>query len=57
MNLIIRSWRRYIRWCDRMGLTPENRRSCAPRLEEPELSIEYDALSRASRVKNKTQRE
>lgn len=37
MNWIVKIWRGYIAWCDEMGLTPENRRCCAPRLEEPEL--------------------
>lgn len=63
MNWIVRLWSCYISWCERMGLTPENRRSCAPRLEDPELSIkrhertERDALSHASTCGNKTKRE
>nr|WP_312018316.1 hypothetical protein [Shewanella profunda] len=36
-NWITTSWQAYIRWCDRMGLTPENRRCCMPRLEDPPL--------------------
>ncbi|ABM24028.1 MULTISPECIES: hypothetical protein [Shewanella] len=36
-NWITKSWQAYIRWCDRMGLTPENRRCCMPRLEDPPL--------------------
>ena len=43
MNWIVKVWRGYIVWCDRMGLTPDNRRSCAPRLQDPELmSIKHD---------------
>jgi|GEM_PF-2016914 len=63
MNWIVRSWSRYISGCDRMGLTPENRRSCAPRLEDPELSTERnermdrDVQSHASISANKTKRE
>lgn len=37
-NWITKSWQAYIRWCDRMGLTPENRRCCMPRLEDPPLA-------------------
>ncbi|ABV88369.1 hypothetical protein [Shewanella pealeana] len=37
MKLIRTLWHQYIQWCDSMGLTPENRRSCAPRLTDPEL--------------------
>ena len=35
--MIVKWWRAYIAWCDRMGLTPENQRCCAPKLSEPEL--------------------
>ncbi|GIU26615.1 hypothetical protein [Shewanella sp. MBTL60-007] len=38
MKFIKNVWAKYIQWCDAMGLTPENRRSCAPRLSEPELT-------------------
>ncbi|ABL99176.1 Transposase [Shewanella amazonensis] len=38
LSWIKRGWKAYTDWCDRMGLTPENRRCCAPRLEEPELA-------------------
>ncbi|GGI72906.1 DUF5363 family protein [Shewanella gelidii] len=31
-------WQSYINWCDRMGLTPENQRCCAPKLSEPEVT-------------------
>ncbi|QBF82201.1 hypothetical protein EXU30_05415 [Shewanella maritima] len=34
---VIRPWRAYISWCDEMGLTLENKRSCAPRREEPDI--------------------
>lgn len=37
MNGLMRVWQAYIRWCDKLGLTPENRRCCMPRLEEPPL--------------------
>ena len=37
MNFISRYWQKYIDWCDSMGLAPDNRRSCLPRLSEPEL--------------------
>ncbi|WP_299803703.1 hypothetical protein [uncultured Shewanella sp.] len=37
MKLIRAIWYKYIQWCDSMGLTPENRRSCAPRLTDPEF--------------------
>ncbi|WP_299787030.1 hypothetical protein [uncultured Shewanella sp.] len=43
MNLIVRLWNAYTNWCDRMGLTPENRRSCAPRLNEPEPESREEA--------------
>ncbi|GIU30703.1 hypothetical protein TUM4433_21460 [Shewanella schlegeliana] len=39
MKFIRAIWARYIRWCDSMGLTPENRRSCAPRLSDPKLKL------------------
>ncbi|ABI70851.1 hypothetical protein CXF78_00660 [Shewanella sp. 11B5] len=32
---IVKPWQRYILWCDEMGLTLENKRSCVPRLSEP----------------------
>lgn len=47
MNWIVRLWNRYINWCDRMGLTPENRRSCAPRLKDPELKGRGDGRTNA----------
>ena len=31
-------WRAYVAWCDRMGLTPENQRCCAPKLSDPVLA-------------------
>jgi hypothetical protein len=34
---IVKPWQKYILWCDEMGLTLENKRSCAPRLSEPEI--------------------
>ncbi|WP_372869836.1 hypothetical protein [Shewanella sp.] len=37
LNVIKRGWKAYTDWCDSMGLTPENRRSCAPRLQDPPL--------------------
>lgn len=37
ISWITRAWQAYIRWCDKMGLTPENRRCCMPRLEDPPL--------------------
>ena len=37
IKLIKYCWQQYIDWCDRMGLTPDNRRSCMPRLADPEL--------------------
>lgn len=42
---IKRGWKAYTDWCDRMGLTPENRRCCAPRLEEPELDAKREVQS------------
>lgn len=39
MKFIKAIWARYISWCDSMGLTPENRRSCAPRLSDPQLQF------------------
>lgn len=53
MNWIVRLWSAYINWCDRMGLTPENRRSCAPRLTDPELSVDSDIGCRGSNATNK----
>ncbi|WP_327221380.1 hypothetical protein [Shewanella decolorationis] len=38
ISWITRAWQAYIRWCDKMGLTPENRRCCMPRLEDPPLA-------------------
>ncbi|MCU8030222.1 hypothetical protein L5M51_10655 [Shewanella sp. SM73] len=38
-NWITKTWQAYIHWCDRMGLTPENRRCCMPRLEDPPLAV------------------
>ncbi|QYJ99742.1 hypothetical protein K0J45_14470 [Shewanella alkalitolerans] len=35
--MIVKWWRAYIAWCDRMGLTPENQRCCAPKLSDPQL--------------------
>jgi hypothetical protein len=32
---IVKPWQRYILWCDEMGLTLENKRSCVLRLSEP----------------------
>ncbi|MGI2258031.1 hypothetical protein [Shewanella sp. GXUN23E] len=37
MNWIKRIWTGYCDWCDRMGLTPESRRCCAPSLSDPQL--------------------
>jgi hypothetical protein len=34
---IVKPWQKYILWCDDMGLTLENKRSCVPRLSEPEM--------------------
>jgi hypothetical protein len=45
-NVIIKVWQAYIHWCDRMGLTPENRRCCMPRLEDPPL------ISQSSPIKS-----
>ncbi len=45
LNWIIRGWGAYIRWCDNMGLTPENRRCCMPRLEDPPLDAKASKLS------------
>ncbi|WP_083758324.1 hypothetical protein [Shewanella halifaxensis] len=39
MKLIRTIWARYIRWCDAMGFTPENRRSCVPHLSDPQLQL------------------
>ncbi|GIU50336.1 hypothetical protein TUM4249_10430 [Shewanella sp. KT0246] len=38
-KILVKTWMAYIRWCDQMGFTLENKRSCAPRLEEPELNL------------------
>ncbi|WP_190273169.1 hypothetical protein [Shewanella sediminis] len=57
MNWIVRLWSRYIGWCDRMGLTPENRRSCAPRLTDPELSVDSDIDRPDSNSANKSKGE
>ncbi|WP_350355037.1 hypothetical protein [Shewanella acanthi] len=45
LNWITRSWGAYNRWCDKMGLTPENRRCCMPRLEDPPLASKVSKLS------------
>lgn len=37
LHSIKRLWQAYTDWCDKMGLTPENRRCCAPRLQDPPL--------------------
>lgn len=37
MFFIQKCWQSYIRFCDRMGLTEENRRCCMPRLSDPPL--------------------
>ncbi|WP_185972877.1 hypothetical protein [Shewanella hanedai] len=52
MNWIVKGWRGYIAWCDRMGLTPENRRSCAPRLQDPELRPVIDNSDKRSPSKS-----
>ena len=44
---IIAPWNAYIRWCDKMGSTLENKRSCAPRLEEPSLRSDFSGKSEA----------
>ena len=36
---IIKPWQGYISWCDDMGLTLENKRSCMPMLSEPEATV------------------
>ncbi|MFB2659477.1 hypothetical protein [Shewanella mangrovisoli] len=38
IHWITQAWQAYIRWCDKMGLTPENRRCCMPRLEDLPLA-------------------
>ncbi|GIU13138.1 MULTISPECIES: hypothetical protein [unclassified Shewanella] len=59
MKLIKALWYQYIQWCDSMGLTPSNRRSCAPRLADPELKptakLESGVRDRASLIKRSTQ--
>lgn len=35
--MIRRCWRAYIAWCDKMGLTEDNKRCCVPNLSEPPL--------------------
>jgi hypothetical protein len=35
--MIVKWWRAYIRWCDRMGLTEDNQRCCVPKLADPAL--------------------
>ncbi|WP_428636416.1 hypothetical protein [Shewanella sp.] len=35
--MLVKWWQAYVAWCDRMGLTPENQRCCAPKLSEPDL--------------------
>lgn len=57
MNWIVSLWTRYINWCDRMGLTPENRRSCAPWLTDPELSVDSDTVKPNSNSADKTKGE
>lgn len=37
VNALLGVWKHYIQWCDSMGLTPENRRSCMPKLSDPPL--------------------
>ncbi|MCC4832223.1 hypothetical protein LMH66_06220 [Shewanella sp. 10N.7] len=44
-------WKAYIRWCDKMGLTLENKRSCAPRIEEPQLNVDILAYMKKNRIK------
>ncbi|MCL1086252.1 hypothetical protein [Shewanella glacialipiscicola] len=44
-NWVVKAWRAYIQWCDHMGLTPENRRCCMPRLEDPPLVIKSPKIT------------
>ncbi|QSX34528.1 DUF5363 family protein [Shewanella avicenniae] len=37
VGFIKRAWQGYTGWCDKMGLTEENRRCCMPRLYDPPL--------------------
>ncbi len=37
-TLVVKPWQAYIKWCDAMGLTPESKRCCAPRLQDPDIS-------------------
>lgn len=37
LGWIKRAWHCYTAWCDRMGLTEENRRCCMPKLSDPPL--------------------
>ncbi|GIU32697.1 hypothetical protein TUM4644_32960 [Shewanella colwelliana] len=41
--MIRKWWRAYIAWCDRMGLTADNKRCCAPNLSDPPLKREQQA--------------
>lgn len=43
VNVVLLVWERYIQWCDSMGLTPENRRSCMPKLSDPPLQQRNDS--------------
>ncbi|QYJ87146.1 hypothetical protein K0I73_05350 [Shewanella mesophila] len=35
--MIVKWWRAYITWCDKMGLTQDNKRCCVPNLSDPPL--------------------
>ncbi|WP_095504261.1 DUF5363 family protein [Paraferrimonas sedimenticola] len=43
--MIKKLWNAYTRWCDEMGLTPENKRCCAPMLQDPPLKKADSKLS------------
>ncbi|MFQ6370114.1 hypothetical protein [Shewanella sp. YIC-542] len=43
---VVSLWHKYTAWCDRMGLTEDNRRCCMPRLQDPPL----DSTPQAKKV-------
>ncbi|WP_017054087.1 hypothetical protein [Vibrio genomosp. F6] len=45
----LRGWMaRYDLWCQSMGLTPEQRRSCVPYKEEPKRENNEESMKRES---------
>lgn len=38
LNMIKTVWLKYINWCDKMGLVPENQCCCMPKLTENSIN-------------------